>query len=118
MNKLRLFFAYTFYMADGRKKVLMSFEWRRDHWCVWFRMLPHGIYPRRFTFKDGSKLRDLYMRYGESQVLADRAAFDYAIENGKGIVDLMLGPDQIAVLKDKKAPPGRVGLDATRRRLG
>ena len=32
--------------------------------------------------------------------------FDYAIGQGKGIVDLLLGDEQVAVLEGKKAQPG------------
>ncbi len=108
-------------MEQRQTKVLMCFEQTRggrDHWQVWFRSIHHGIYPRRFNFAHHMKIRDLYLRYGTGKLLEDHAAFEHAIMNGKGIVDLLLGPEQIAVLENVKAPPGRVGLDATRRRLG
>ena len=42
-------------------------------------------------------------------------AFDMGILDGKGIVDLYLGPEQIALLENVKGP---TRADATRRRLG
>ena len=108
-------------MVDGRKKVLMCFEQTRggrDYWQVWFRCVTNGIYPRRFNFAHHLKIRDLYLRFGTSKLVEDHLAFATAVMNGKGIVDLLLGPEQIAVLENKRAPPGRVGLDTTRRRLG
>ncbi len=87
----------------------------RNHWQVWFRPITGGIYPRRYNFGHHMKIRDLYLRFGTAKLLEDHAAFEHAIMGGKGIVDLMLGPEQITVLENRKAPPGRVGLDATRR---
>ena len=63
------------------------------------------IYPRRFTFADSYKVRDLYLRFGKSHLSEDLAAFDYAVTQGRGIVDLMLGPEQIAVLQTMKPRP-------------
>lgn len=106
---------------EGGRKVLMCFELTRggrDHWQVWFRATTGGIYPRWFNFAHHMKIHDLYLRYGTGKLLEDHAAFEHAILGGKGIVDLLLGPDQIAVLKIKKAPPFRVGLNATQRKLG
>ena len=65
------------------------------------------IYLRRFTFADSYKVRDLYLRFGKSHLSGDLAAFDYAITQRNGSVDLMLGPEEIAVLQMRKAPPGR-----------
>lgn len=86
---------------------------------MFFRTAPaQYIFPRRFVFADSYKIRDLFLRYGASKLSEDMAAFDYAIGQGKGIVDLLLGDEQVAVLEAKKAQPGRVGLDWTRRKLG
>lgn len=108
--RIRLFFAILAVMEAGRRKVLMCFERAkgRSYWEVWFRSPPlPGILPRRLTFTDSYKIRDLFLRYGASKLSEDIAAFDYAVGQGKGIVDLMLGPDQIAVLEAKKSSQGK-----------
>ena len=63
---------------------------------MFFRTAPAPyIFPRRFVFADSYKIRDLFLRYGASKLSEDMAAFDYAIGQGKGIVDLLLGDEQV-----------------------
>ena len=51
-------------------------------------------------------MRDLFLRFGKSHLSEDLAAFDYAITQRNGIVDLMLGPAEVAVPQLKKPRPG------------
>ncbi len=85
-----------------RERVLMCFESVAGMWHVRFRTVAWAReLPRVLHFRHSSKIRDLYMRFGASHLSEDVCAFDYAVRQGKGIVDLDLGTEQLAVLKGR-----------------
>ena len=78
----------------------MCFELVAGMWHVHFRTVAWAReLPRVLHFRDSSKIRDLYMRFGASHLSEDVCAFDYAIRRGKGICDLDLGTEQLRVLQ-------------------
>ncbi len=78
----------------------MCFEYIAGMWHVRFRAVAWAReLPRVLHFRDSSKIRDLYLRFGASHLLEDVAAFDYAVQHGRGICDLDLGTEQLMILQ-------------------
>ena len=70
-------------MENEREKVLMRFDLVRGRGAVFFRLIPQPyFFPRRITFADSYKIRDLYLRFGKNHFAEDMAAFDYAVAKG------------------------------------
>lgn len=93
-----------------KERCLMCFELKGEMWHVRFRTVAWAReLPRVLHFRDSSKIRDLYMRFGASHLSEDVCAFDYAVRQGKGIVDVDLGTDQLQVLKQADASLLRKG---------
>lgn len=65
--------------------------------------------PRAYNFATADKIQDLYTRFGTSGMAEDKAAVEYAIRTGRGMVELTLGEEQYRVLQMVKAPPRGVG---------
>jgi hypothetical protein len=55
--------------------------------------------PRKLTFSTAEKVRELAERGGAFKDRADKQAFDYAVQIGRGSVYLKLTREQYAVLK-------------------
>ena len=55
--------------------------------------------PRKLTFSSAEKVRELAERGGAFTDLADRQAFDYEVNMGRGSVYLKLTREQYAELK-------------------
>ena len=55
--------------------------------------------PLKLTFADPEKLLEMFERWGESKLLEDRSALEYAIKMGRGSIWLILSPEQYAKLK-------------------
>jgi hypothetical protein len=58
-----------------------------------------GVRFRDLTFADRSKLEDLVARTPTKMVLADKQAFELALNTGRGAVDLVLTEDQYRKLR-------------------
>ena len=86
----------------NKTKVLMCFNRTRgtEVWSILFRTPPRPKpLPRELKFSDPEKIRNLYERFGMRRRLEDVQAFEYAITSGGGIVELILGPEQLAKLQ-------------------
>ena len=73
---------------------------RLDVWHVTF--LEPGLErppPKKLTFKDEGKIRELARRGEAWQTSEDRQLLDYAIAKGEGGVYLRLSPEQYARLR-------------------
>lgn len=63
-----------------KERIPMCFEFTAGMWHVRFRTVAWARdLPRVLHFRDSSKIRDLYMRFGSSHLLEDVAAFEYAV---------------------------------------
>jgi hypothetical protein len=95
-------FSYTARMSRYTKanhRVFMQFV-RRDVWHVTF--LEPGLQkplPKKLTFHDEGKIRELARRGEAWQTAEDRQLLDYAIAKGEGGVYLRLSPEQYARLR-------------------
>ena len=82
-------------------RVYMSFFWR-ENWQVEFLEADLKTpLPRKFTFSDPGKIRELAKRgeaWGNSE---SRQMLEHAIETGRGGVYLRLTPDQYARLRQR-----------------
>lgn len=103
------------YEAEQRERlarglrVLMQFESYRNGWRVTFRAPSSQVpLPRVVTFIDPDKIKSLFRRYGVRRMSEDMAALEYGIQQRRGIVELVLGPEQYAMLQMEKTPPRRV----------
>lgn len=98
---------YTAQMdAPEKTKVLMCFNRTRhtDVWHILFRIPPRPKpLPRELSFTNPEKIRNLYERFGMKRQLEDVQAFEYAIVSGGGIVELLLGPEQLGKLQSQTA---------------
>jgi hypothetical protein len=54
--------------------------------------------PLKPTFATPDKLPEMFERWGESKLLEDRSALEYALQNGRGSIWLILSPEQYAKL--------------------
>ena len=82
--------------------VFMLFERQGAVWRVSFtKPLGAGQLPRVLTFADPAKIRSLFERFGTKRLLEDRAAFEFALERGRGVVMLSLGREQYSKLLRK-----------------
>ena len=54
---------------------------------------------RKLSFADVEKVRQMQTRFGVGQMLEDKAAFEHAIECGRGGIWLELTEEQYSVLK-------------------
>jgi hypothetical protein len=107
---LRLLFAYTLSMSRydrASHKVYMYF-FKREGWEVQFLESDlKTLLPRKFTFADGEKIRELAKR-GEAQGDSEsRQMLENGIEKGRGGVYLRLTPDQYARLRRPRGTPKR-----------
>jgi hypothetical protein len=55
--------------------------------------------PRKLTFKEPGKVREMYDRFGLEKGLADQQALEYGINQGRGSIWLSLTNDQYNKLK-------------------
>lgn len=55
--------------------------------------------PRKLTFATPDKLLEMFERWGESRLLEDRSALEYAIRMGRGSIWLILSAEQYGKLK-------------------
>jgi hypothetical protein len=99
---IRLSFAYTHLMSRFERpshRVYMSF-FRRQGWQVQFLEADLKTpLPRRLTFADADKIRELARR-GEAWADSEsRRMLEHAIDNGRGGVYLRLTPDQYSRLR-------------------
>jgi hypothetical protein len=53
-------------------------------------------------FADAEKIRSMFRRFAARRMAEDVAAFDYGIQHGSGAVELRLGDEQLAALKEQK----------------
>lgn len=89
------------------RPVLMQF--RHDatagFWRVTFRPRGDSIaLPRVLHFGTDDKITELFHRFGSRKMAEDVAALEFAIRNGRGAVELTLGPEQLETLKTPKRP--------------
>jgi hypothetical protein len=83
----------------------MHFEREGKGWRVSFRKpLAHGVLPRVLTFADPAKITSLYERFGSRRLAEDRAAFEFALQQGRGVTELSLGREQYQKLLVRSAP--------------
>ncbi len=59
--------------------------------------------PLKLTFASPDKLLEIFERWGESKLLEDRSALEYAIKMGRGSIWLILSAEQYAKLKRRCA---------------
>ncbi len=72
----------------------------RDSWHIQFLEADlKSPLPRRLTFRDAAKIRELFDRFAAERKLEDRQALEYALENGRGSIWLNLTEEQYAKLK-------------------
>ncbi len=55
--------------------------------------------PRKLSFRDAAKIRELFDRFSEAKKLEDRQALDHGIEMGRGSIWLNLNAEQYRKLK-------------------
>ena len=55
--------------------------------------------PLKLTFATPEKLLEMFERWGESKLLEDRSALEYAIQMGRGSIWLALSAEQYGKLK-------------------
>jgi hypothetical protein len=80
-------------------KVFMTFFYRAGWQVSFLEADAKTPLPRTFTFKDPDKIRELAKR-GEAMGTSEaRQMLEYAIEMGRGGVDLRLTPEQYGKLK-------------------
>lgn len=83
----------------------MSFSRFGDGWRVLFKEdLNAWPMSRVLTFRDADKLRDLYQRFASNRMSEDRQAFEFGLQQGCGMVELILGREQYQVLQGTKMP--------------
>lgn len=98
--------------AQQSVPVLMQFRYdgTAGFWRVTFR--PRGAtiaLPRVLHFGNEDKLRELFRRFGSQRMAEDVAALDYAINTGRGNIELMLGEEQLSKLRTAKRPTLQTG---------
>jgi hypothetical protein len=85
--------------AAGKHRVYMTFFLRYGWQCQFLEEDLKTPLPRRLTFREPDKIRELVERGGGVKDLAERQALDHAIEIGRGGVHLSLTEEQYEKLK-------------------
>ena len=112
---IRLIFAYDFAMGNVPKtRVYMHFMLVHGGWyCQFLREDCKTSLPRKLTFADPEKVREMAKRGGAAWTSADRQTMEYAIREGRGGVWLNLTDDQLEKLRlpqdDRASPNHRAG---------
>jgi len=89
--------------AGGQFDVFMLFELKDSCWKVGFcKPLGQGTLPRVLRFADPGKITSLYERFGSNRLAEDRSAFEFALQQGRGVVGLSLGREQYEKLLRKR----------------
>jgi hypothetical protein len=90
-------------MPNARKpsthRVYLYFMHRQGWHCQFLEADRKTSLPRKLTFATPDKLLEIFERWGESRLLEDRSALEYAIQKGRGSMWLVLGAEQYAKLK-------------------
>lgn len=80
----------------------MRFERFPKLWQVRFTRIDSDWVLGVFNFADPEKIRNIFRRFAASRLTEDRAALDYAIEQGSGAARLRLGDEEYAALQRPK----------------
>ena len=87
-------------MPDRRKpsrhRVYLFFMLRNGWHCQFLEPDLKTPLPLKLTFSSPDKLLELFERWGESKLLEDRSAQEYAIQMGRGSIWLILSAEQYA----------------------
>ena|SRR6185437_16097936 len=103
MKRQERYYAEQWEKGNRQHFVLMAFDRRGPGWRITFRDQPsNNRLPRVITFTDPDKIRDLYRRFGARRLSEDVAAFEFGLLHGRGLVELRLGGEQYATLKEQK----------------
>lgn len=89
-------------LAAHPHEVLMRFQRFRTGWQVRFTPAGSDWVIRVCTFADSEKIRSMWRRFAPRRMSEDVQMFEYALERGSGAVELRLGDEQIAALKEQK----------------
>jgi hypothetical protein len=82
-----------------KRRVYMYFMLRKAWDCQFLEPDLKTALPRRFTFRDAAKIREMFDRFAADRRLEERQALDYAIEKGRGSLWLDLTEEQYRKLK-------------------
>ena len=83
-------------------RVRLEFQAWGGGWRVRFTEAASGCELRVMTFAGVAKIRSLYTRFAAYLTLADRAAFEDGVRQGRGAVELWLGDAENARLQPVK----------------
>jgi hypothetical protein len=90
-------------MPNARKpsthRVYLFFMLRNGWRCQFLEPDLKAPLPRKLTFATPDKLLEVFERWGESRLLEDRSALEYAIQMGRGSIWLILSAEQCRQLK-------------------
>lgn len=93
-------------LAARPHQVLMRFQRFPTGWQVRFTPVGSEWVLRVCTFAADEKIRSMWRRFAARRMSEDVQVFEYAIAHGSGAVELRLGEEQYAALKERK----RLGL--------
>jgi hypothetical protein len=82
-------------IADYRSRLISTLGW----YCQFLEPDLKTSLRRKLTFASADKVRQMQQSFGADRLLEDDAAFEYAIENGRGGIWLNLTDEQYKVLK-------------------
>lgn len=85
-------------LAKRAYQITMRYERFQNGWMVKFTRTGSDWVLRICTFADADKIRSIFRRFAIRQTSEDIAAFECAIQNGRGAVELRLGEEQYAAL--------------------
>lgn len=103
-------------LAARPHQVLMRFQRFGDQWQVRFTPIGSDWVLRVCTFTDPEKIRSMWRRFAPRRMSEDMQVFEYAIQNGSGVVELRLGDEQYALLKQQRTQ--RAEQEHCRRAVG
>lgn len=83
----------------SRHRVYLYFMLRNGWHCQFLEPDLKTPLPRKLTFATPDKLLEIYERWGESRLLEDRSALEYAIRMGRGSIWLLLSAEEYYKLK-------------------
>jgi hypothetical protein len=75
----------------------MSFMLRKGWYCQFLEPDLKTSLRRKLNFADVDKVRQMQERFGADRMLADKSAFEHALENGRGGIWLNLTDEQYKI---------------------
>jgi hypothetical protein len=90
-------------LAARPHQVLMRFQRFPTGWQVRFTPVGSDWVLRVCTFANDDKIISMWRRFAVRRMSEDVQVFEFAIQNGSGAVELRLGDEQLAALKQQRS---------------